>query len=346
MKAIRIHEFGPPDVLRYEDVPDPEPAPHEIRIAVRAATVNRVLDVALRRGDQRQRNVSLPLIPGVDCAGIVDQLGPEVTRWKIGDRVAVAGRMPLEPVSENGQDYSGKTGIMGIARAGCFAERVTVPAASAFAIPQRLGFHEAAVTMRHAPTAWNLLCNIAGLQPGEWVLIMGASGNLGSVGIQIAKHVIGANVIATASSRARAHIGLELGADAAIDSSTTDLLEAVMQITGQRGINVLYDNIANPELLPKAFHALGRNGRLVTAGAHAGPNVTIDFFHLYDRKITIRGSAGYNPADVDQCFRAAAEGKITPRIAHVLPLSQAEQAHRMMEADPGMGKIVLDPTLH
>lgn len=345
MKAIRIHEYGPPDVLRYEDVPDPEPAPDEIRVVVHAATVNRVLDVALRRGDQRQRQVSLPLIPGVDCAGVVDKVGTAVTRWRAGDRVAAAGRMPVEPSREDGSGYSGKTGMMGIARPGGFAEKVSIPASAAFAVPENLSFRQAAVIMRHSRTAWNLLVNIAGLKAGEWVLVMGASGNLGSVGIQIAKNVVGARVIATAGSRERADVGLELGADAAVDYSTEDLLQECLRLTDGRGVDVLYDNIANPDVLPKAFHALGAGGRLVTAGAHAGPNVLIDFFHLYDRRITIRGAPGFEPADTERCFRAAAEGKIKVRIQHVLPLSRAADAHRMMEGDPGMGKIVLDPTL-
>lgn len=345
MKAIVIREFGPPDVMRYEDLPDPVPREGEIRIVVHAATVNRVLDVAVRRGAQAQRGVELPLIPGVDCAGVVDAVGPGVTRWKAGDRVCAAGRMPLDPCMEDGSDASGRTGMMGIKRPGGFAEKVCVPAAVAFGLPDGLGFHDASVVMRHCPTAWNLLVNIAGLKAGEWALVMGASGNLGSVGIQIAKHVVGARVIAVAGSRARADGGLSLGADHAIDYSTQDLLSEVMRITDGRGVDVLYDNIANPDVLPAAFHAIGENGRLVTAGAHGGPNVTIDFFHLYDRKITIRGMPGSRDADRPKCFAAAAEGKIKVRIAHVLPLSRAVEAHRMMEADPGMGKIVLDPTL-
>jgi NADPH2:quinone reductase len=107
---------------------------------------------------------------------------------------------------------------------------------------------------------------------------------------------------------------------------------------------VIYDNIANPNVLPQAFHALGMNGRLVTAGAHGGPVVPIDFFHLYDRRITIRGTPGSLPGDLPASFEAAAEGRIKVRIAHVLPLSKAVEAHRMMESDPGMGKIVLDPS--
>ncbi len=343
MKAIVVHQFGPPEVMQYETVPDPVPRFGEVRIRVHAATVNRVLDVAVRAGTQAHRKPVLPLIPGVDCAGIVDAVGEGVTKYRVGDHVASAGTMPLDVCAEDGKGYSGPQGMMGIRRPGGFAELVCVPAFKTVPLPKNLDFHEAAVVMRHCPTAWNLLCNVAKLKAGEWVLIMGASGNLGTVGIQIAKNVVGAKVIATAGSRARADVGLECGADHAIDYSTQDLLAEVMKITGGKGVDVLYDNIANPQVLPRAFHAIGGDGRLVTAGAHGGPNVSIDFFHLYDNRITIKGMPGSDPADLPRCFQAAADGKIKVRIAHVLPLSKAVDAHRLMEGDQGMGKIVLDP---
>ena len=345
MKAIVMHAFGPPDVLRYEDVADPEPRHGEVRIAVHAATVNRVLDVSVRAGNEPQRNARLPLIPGVDCAGIVNAVGPGVTRIRVGDRVAAAGTMPLEPCAEDSAGYDGPRGMMGIKRPGGFAEMVVVPACACDALPANLGFHDAAVVLRHCPTAWNLLCNEAKVKPGEWVLIMGAGGNLGSIGIQLAKNVIGARVIATAGSDKRVASALALGADHAINYRTHDLFGAIMKITAGKGIDVIYDNIANPEVLPRAFHALGHDGRLVTAGAHGGPNVTIDFFHLYDRRITIRGMPGHRTADIPRCFEAVSAGKIKVQIAMVLPLSQAAEAHRLTEADPGLGKIVLDPTL-
>jgi NADPH:quinone reductase len=345
MKAIVLHEFGPPEMLKYEDAPLPQPRRGEVRIRIHAATVNRVLDVALRAGKQQQRGAKLPLVPGVDCAGVIDALGDGVTRFKPGERVAAAGTMPLDVCDESGANYAGPRGMMGIRRAGGFAEMVCVPACAVDHLPEGLGFHEAAVALRHCPTAWNLLCNEARLAKGEWVLIMGAGGNLGTVGIQLAKNVIGARVITTAGADERVKMGLALGADHAINYKTHDLLEEVMRITEGKGVDVLYDNIANPAVLPKAFHALGQNGRLVTAGAHGGPNVTIDFFHLYDHRITIRGMPGHKTEDVPKCFRAVAEGKIKVQIAHVLPLSAAAEAHRMIEADPGTGKIVLDPTL-
>ncbi|MBO0718864.1 MAG: zinc-binding dehydrogenase [Rhizobiales bacterium] len=345
MKAIVIHEYGPPDVLRYQDWPDPMPRAGEICIKVHAATVNRVLDVSLRAGKETARGAALPLIPGVDCAGIVDAIGPQVTRWKVGDHVAAAGVMPLELCAEDGNGYIGPTGMMGIHRPGGFAERVTVPAYAGVAIPQRLDFHRAAVVLRHVPTAWNLLVHVAALKAGETVLIMGAGGNLGSIGIQIAKNVLSARVIAAAGSDERIALGQKLGADFSINYTTQNIFVEVMKITDGKGVNVLYDNIANPQVLPQAFRAIGMNGRLVTAGAHAGPNVSIDFSHLYHKRITIKGMPGHRRSDLTDCLAAAADGKIVPQIARVLPLSRAAEAHRLVESNEGQGKIVLDPTM-
>jgi NADPH:quinone reductase len=345
MKAIVMHRYGPPEVLQYETVPDPEPRAGEIRIRIHAATVNRVLDVSLRAGKERARGAILPLIPGVDCAGVVDAAGASVTRWQKGMRVAAAGVMPLDICPEDGANYAGPTGMMGIKRPGGFAEMVAVPACAAIELPDGLDFHHAAVIMRHVPTAWNLLVNVGGLKAGETVLIMGAGGNLGSIGIQIAKNVIGANVIAAAGSDDRVKIGLALGADHGLNYNTVDLQAEVMKLTGGKGVDVLYDNIANPKVLPNAFRAIGFDGRLVTAGAHAGPNVTIDFSHLYHKRITIKGRPGYQASDVAKCFAAAAEGKIKAQIERILPLSRAADAHRLVESGESAGKIVLDPTL-
>jgi NADPH:quinone reductase len=345
VKAIVIRRYGPPDVLSFEDVPDPVPRAGEISIRVHATTVNRVLDVGLRAGQRVQDGITLPLIPGVDCAGIVDAVGPDVTRWRVGDRVAAAGVMPLDIVAEDGSGYGGPSGMMGVKRPGGFAELVVVPACAGIPLPDKLDFHHAAVIMRHAPTAWNLLCNVAKLKAGESVLIMGAGGNLGTIGIQIAKHVIGARVIAAAGSDDRVAQGLALGADVGINYKTEDIRDAALKATDGRGINVLYDNIANPQVLPRAFLALGMNGRLVTAGAHAGPEVTIDFRHLYHNRITIMGMPGYHPPDREKCFAAAAAGQIKAQIERIMPLSRTIDAHRLVESGEVLGKIVLDPTL-
>jgi NADPH2:quinone reductase len=345
MKAIVLHEYGPPEVLRYEEVPDPVPRQGEIRIRVHAATVNRVLDVSLRAGREQYRGPVLPLILGVDCAGIVDAVGPQVRHWHAGDRVAAAGVMPLNICAEDGAGYNGPQGMMGIKRPGGFAELIAVPACAAVAVPAHLDFHRAAVIMRHVPTAWNLLMHVAELKKGETVLIMGAGGNLGTMGIQIAKNVIGASVIAAAGSDDRVKLGIDLGADYGINYNTQNIRDEVLRITDSKGVDVLYDNIANPSVLPIAFRSIGMDGRLVTAGAHAGPNVSIDFSHLYHKRITIKGRPGYTPSDLPDCLAAAADGKLVPQIDRVMPLSRAAEAHRRIEDNEGQGKIVLDPTL-
>jgi hypothetical protein len=176
-------------------------------------------------------------------------------------RVAAAGVMPLEICGEDDSDYSGPQGMMGIKRPGGFAELVAVPACAVVALPDGLDFHHAAVVMRHVPTAWNLLFNVAELKAGETVLVMGAGGNLGSIGIQIAKNVIGAKVIAVAGSDDRVQTGLALGADCGINYNRQDLPAEVMAFTGGKGVDVLYDNVANPKVLPQAFRTIGFDRR-------------------------------------------------------------------------------------
>ena len=223
--------------------------------------------------------------------------------------------------------------MMGIKRPGGFAEMVAVPACAAVALPAGLDFHHAAVVMRHVPTAWNLLFNVAELKAGETVLIMGAGGNLGTH-----RHPDrqerdrrqgdrGRRLRRPRADRAR----ISAPTTASTTTSRTSHAE-VMRFTGGKGVNVLYDNVANPKVLPKAFRAIGFDGRLVTAGAHAGPNVTIDFSHLYHKRITIKGRPGYHPPDVPKCFAAAAEGKVSAQIERILPLSRAAEAHRLIES--------------
>lgn len=348
MKAIVIHEYGGPDVLRYEDVPDPTPGPAEIVVKVHAVSIQRLLDVDMRKGHQTQRGIKLPLVPGVDPSGVVAAVGSKVPGFKVGDRVAISHHVACGTCDACRADdpaHCARHRMLGIHRWGGDADYVCVPYPSAFPIPDGLSFVDATVISRHAATAYNLLVHIGGLKKGETVIIMGASGNLGSIGIQIAKNMIGARVIAVAGSPARAQVGLSLGADFAIDHATQDIAAEVMRVTGGQGADLLYDNIANPTTLPKAMLGLRKGGRLVTAGAHGGPVVPVNFFHVYDRGLTIKGSSGFRKEDYAPCFAAAAEGKIKARHERIMPLSRAADAHRLIESDPGTGKIILDPTL-
>jgi len=351
MKAIVIHEYGPPDVLRYQDFPDPVPRDGEIRIKVHAATVNRVLDVSLRAGREQYRGPVLPLIPGVDCAGIVDAVGPHVSRWHVGDRISAAGIMPLQICAEDGSGYDGPQGMMGIKRQGGFAELVAVPACAGVAIPQNLDFHRAAVVMRHVPTAWNLLMHVAELKYGETVLIMGAGGNLGSIGIQIAKNVIGAHVIAAAGSEERATLGKKLGADHAINYKSEDFVAEVKNVTSGAGANVILDMVGG-DYIDRNYEAAAVEGRIVQIAFLSGtPKATANFAKLMVKRLTHTGSTLRPRSNADKAAMVAAieakvmpllaEGRIKPLMDSTFPLEKAADAHRRMETSEHIGKIVL-----
>jgi NADPH:quinone reductase len=321
--------------MRIEDVPDPEPGPGEVLIRVHAVSVNRTLDLIVRAG-KYARPVTLPLVPGVDPAGVVAKLGPDVTHRKVGDRVVTALRV-------NRESQFAAPRLLGVHTWGGYAEYVKAPAANTQLIPDGLDFPTACVVARHAPTAFHLLRDRAKLKEGEWVLVMGAAGGLGSAGVQAAKY-LGAKVIAAAGADERVKVGLELGADAGVNYRSEDLTAEILRITEERGVNVVFENIGDAELFPKAFAAISRHGRLVTAGGHGGGVVPLDINRLYHNQITIIGATGETPDDVTMSLEAAASGRFTAVIDRVLPLSQAVLAHEIVAARSGVGKVVLDAT--
>ena len=220
---------------------------------------DRPLDAVVRAGKYARR-VTLPLTPGFDPSGIVTKLGPGVTGRKVGDRVTVQLRFG----NESGADL---ICALGVHAWGGYAERDARGGGTAI-VPESLDFATATVVSRHTPTAFTLLRDRAKLQAGEWVLVMGAAGGLGSAGIQVAKY-LGAKVIAAAGAAERVKVGLDLGADAGVNYRAQDLTMEAMRITEGKGVNVVFENIGDPDLFPKAFAAMARRGRLVTAGGHA-----------------------------------------------------------------------------
>lgn len=347
MKGSIYREFGPPEILQYEDLPDPVPGPGEIVVRVHAVTVNRVLDCAVRAGEQPQRGVRPPHIGGVDPAGVVAAVGEGVNSPAVGDRVAVLSRVPCLNCErcKAGDFASCRDSVMlGIGCWGGDAELVKVPASIAVKIPDQLDFAEAASVVRHGPTAHFLLFDKAKLQPGETVLAMGAAGGLGSTGIQVAK-AAGCRVVCAAGADDRVAVGMEFGADFGVNYNSRDLTEAVMEWTGGQGVEVVFENISNPKTWPKALASMKRYGRLVTAGAHGGGKVELDCALLYHRNLTVMGATGSSKKNVADTIALAEAGKLHARVEKILPLSQAIEAHRIMEAGVPLGKIVLDPTL-
>jgi NADPH:quinone reductase-like Zn-dependent oxidoreductase len=334
MKAIIFREFGDPEVMRLEDVPTPTPSAGEVLLKVEAVSVNRTLDLAVRAG-RYARPITLPHVLGTDPSGTIVALGEGVTSRRVGDRVTTSPR--IKPATATQPPV-----MLGVQIWGGYAQYVSLPAANTHVIPDAMDFGTATIVGRHAPLAFNQLKEKAKIKPGEWVLIMGAAGGLGSAGIQVAKY-LGAHVIAAAGADDRVEAAKKLGADFGVNYRSGDLTAEVRRLTGGRGVDVVVENVGDADLFPKAFASLARNGRLVTAGAHAGGIVPLDLHHLYLNYITIVGSTIHTDADVELSLDVAAQGHLDVLIDQVLPLSDAAAAHRLVAGRTGVGKIVLKP---
>tara|TARA_B100000686_G_C16727965_1_gene938913 strand:+ start:468 stop:1511 length:1044 start_codon:yes stop_codon:yes gene_type:complete len=347
MKAVVIKRFGGPEVLSYEEVTDPIPTEGDIQVAVSSVSVNYTLDCVVRQGTYA-RPVKLPHIVGVDPSGTITKLGANVQGFELGQRVSIHSSIRCgncEGCLAGNRFRCKHSTSVGIHRWGGYAELITVPSQCVHKIPNELAFEEATVILRHFPTARHLLKSKAKLKKGEWILVMGAAGGLGASCIQVAK-LMGATVIAAASSDERVRLALERGADFGINYRTNDLAKEISDLTEGRLVSVVADNIGDPKLWVEALNSLGNDGRLVTAGAHGGGIVPLDVNRLYLKRITISGSPGSNPEDIDWTMKEVWKGtlKAAP-ISGVLPLYEAAEAHRKIESRSTTGKILLNPTL-
>ena len=346
MKAIVLNKFGGPEVLRLENVSAPQPAPGEILIKVRSVSVNRTLDCIVRAG-KYPVEIRMPHVLGVDPAGEVVEIGANIREFKIGDRIATISIMPCLKCKQCLKGLEANciaSQHIGLHRWGGYAEYVAVPERNAFKIADNLSFAEGTVITRHFPMAFNLLTSKTTIKPGEWVLVMGAAGALGSCCVQVAK-MCGARVIAAAGADDRVALALAYGADFGVNYRKQDLAKEVMSLTDNDGVDTVCENIADPSLWPGAFNSLAIAGRLVTAGAHGGGIVNLDVKRLYLRRQSILGAAGTNPPDVEKALDAARSGKIRAMHYRIMPLGAAAEAHRLVEQNHVTGKLILDPTL-
>jgi NADPH2:quinone reductase len=345
MRAIVLREFGSPDVLCLEDLPPPRPKADEVLIRVHSVSVNRTLDCIVRAGNYPAK-IQLPHVLGVDPAGEIVKVAEGVTKLKPGDRVAVISAVPCRkcaPCIKGDEANCVDSKRIGIDRWGGYAEYIAVAERYAVRLPDNVSFAEGTVVTRHFPMAFNLLTGKAEVRPGEWVLVMGATGALGSSCVQVAK-MFGAKVIAGAGTDERVELAKTYGADVGINYRSRDLANEVMRFTDNEGVNVVCENISDPTLWPAALASLAVNGRLVTAGAHGGGTVTLDVKRLYMRRLRIIGAAGTSIADVEKALDAACEGKIRAIINRTMSLRDAAEAHRIVEQNQIAGKIILDPT--
>lgn len=346
LKAIVIRQFGGPDVLRWEDVETPRPGPGEVLIGVHAVSVNRTLDLQVRQ-DGGNYGVTLPLVLGNDPSGVVAAVGPGVEATKVGDRVAIFGGVGCgrcEHCLRGHQRRCASRKMLGVQRWGGYAEYLAIPADNCVSVPEGITFAQATVVARHFPLAFGE-CRLADLKRGDWALVMGAAGGLGSCLVQVAKS-LGASTIAAAGTDRRVEIGMSLGADFGVNYRRQDLEREVMRITAGHGADAVFENIGDPALWTGAFNSLAPGGRLVTVGAHGGGMVTLDVRRLYQQRLRVVSGLGADGReDLERSFQLARDGVFKVLIDRVLPLREAAAAHRLVETNEPLGKVILDPTV-
>ena len=324
MRAVRIHEDGGPEVLRYEDAPDPVAGPGEVLVRLRAASLNH-LDVWIRKG---LPSVPKPRILGADGAGIVEALGEGVEGPEIGRRVV------LNPGLEHGDTI----GTIGEHTQGTHAELAAIPATNVYPLDDALSFEEAAAFPLVFETAYRMLVTKAALREGEWVLVWGIGGGVATAAFQIAR-ALGARTVVTSSSDAKLVRAAELGADVTVNHVSGDVAAAVKEATGA-GADVVVEHVG--EATWKTSLAVVRpGGRVTVCGATTGPNPPAQLHRVWWKQLTILGSTMGARGDFEGAYELVRSGRAKPIVDEVFPLAEVRAAHERLEAGEQFGKIVL-----
>ena len=341
MKAVRIHEHGGVDKLRYEEAENPRiSAPNEVIVKLRAASVNHI-DIWVRLGATGIA-IPMPHILGGDGAGVIFEVGGEVSNVRPGDAVCLylfssCGQCEF---CLNHRDFMCVyVRALGERLDGTYAEYVRLPAENCFPIPAGMSFAEAAAFPLVFVTVWRMLITNARLKPGETILIIGIGGGVAGAALQVAKK-IGANVIVTSGSDEKLELAKKYGAAHTINHREKDFAQEVRALTENRGVDVVLDCVAG-EVWQKSLAALARSGRLVTCGATAGGSPETDLTPIFTKHLQIFGSTLGSRDEFRQLLSFMAVAEIKPIIDQVFPLSEAAAAQRRMEEAKQFGKIVL-----
>ena len=341
MKAVVFHTQGGIDKLCYEEVPDPIISASEILVKVCACAVNH-LDIRARR--DRPEVQPFPHVLGSDISGEVVEVGAKVQNVVDGDRVVLSPCIPCGKCVDcfNGDENLCDSQILlGFQTNGGYAELAKAPAENATLLSSRLSYHEAAAIPMAYLTAWHMLVARAGVRPGDDVLILSAGSGVGSAGLQIAK-LCGARVFATASTDEKLQRARQMGADFTINYTEADFSEIIREETEGRGVDVVFEHVG-AATWDKSIACLAKKGRLVSCGVTTGIIGKIDIRRMYQKQLTIMGSALGTTSELRTIIRLAEQGKLNPIIDRVLPLHQAAEAHRIIEARENFGKVCLSP---
>ena len=339
MKAIMVREHGDLDRLEAVETPDPVAGAGEAVVAVRAAALNH-LDLWVRRGVPGHK-FPLPIIPGAEVSGLVASI-EENDRWQIGDEVIVAPGVSCghcEACTSGNDPLCVSYGMLGETRNGGYAEKVVVPIRNLLPKPAALSFAEAAAVPLDFLTAWHMLIARARLRQGETVLVQAGGSGVGSAAIQVAK-LWGATVFTTVGSAEKAKRAKALGADEVILYRETDFGAEVRKLTSKRGVDVVIEHIGG-ETFERSLRSLARGGRIVTCGATAGGDATINLRLVFFKLLSILGSTLGSLAELHEIMRHVEAGRLRPVVDRVLPLAEAAEGHRILEAREAFGKVVL-----
>jgi len=342
MKAVRFHQHGGLDVLKYEEAPDPRPQTNEVLVKIRTCALNH-LDLWVRVGVAAWK-LAMPHIAGSDISGEVAEVGAGVTRVRPGDRVLLSPGISCGQCEAcfKGLDSACRSyTLFGVAVDGGYAEYVKSPEMNVIPIPGDLSFDEAAAVPLVFVTAWHMLMTRAQLKPGEDVLVIGAGSGVGSAAIQVAK-LIQARVIAVAGSDEKLEKARALGADAVINRSKQSIADEVKRLTNKRGVDVVFEHVGTA-VWEACFDSLATYGRLVTCGATSGPLVTLNMQALYGRQRTILGSFMGGKGELLEALKFIGQRKLKAVIDSTFPLSEAAAAQKKMESGDFFGKILLHP---
>jgi NADPH:quinone reductase-like Zn-dependent oxidoreductase len=341
LKAVRIHEHGSVEKLRYEDAPVPKPtSPTDAIIKLSAASVNHI-DLWNRRGLPGMK-IAFPRILGGDGAGIVTEIGTAVQNLTVGDAVCLyppSGCGRCEFCATDREYMCVYLRVLGERDDGTYAEYVRAPARNCFPIPSGLSFEEAAAFPLVYITVWRMLQTNAGLKPGEHILILGVGGGVGTAALQMAAS-IGTHIIVTSSSDEKLEKAKSLGAGHGINYTKSDFVQEVRRLTGKRGVDVVVDCVGGDSWV-KSLASLAKGGRLVTCGATAGAHPSTDIQRIFWNHLKIFGSTLGDRAEFREVLSFMAATRTRPVIDQVFPLRDAALAHKRMEEGKQFGKIVL-----
>jgi NADPH:quinone reductase-like Zn-dependent oxidoreductase len=339
MKAVRIHAFGGPEVLQYEDIADPKPRKDQVLVRIRACALNH-LDLWIRKGIGK---VTLPHILGCDIAGEVVETGEYVTGFHPGQRVLLAPMLFCDRClycSSGRQNQCVEFTVLGNRVDGGNCELIAVRAVNVIPIPDSLDFNQAASVPLVFTTAWHMLVGRAGIRPGQTVLVLGAGSGVGIAAIQVAK-LFHARVIATAGNENKLEKAKQLGADHLIDHYKQKISEEVRKITNKEGVDIVVEHVG-VATWGESVKSLKQGGVLVTCGATTGYDASLDLRFLFSRQLSILGSFMGTMGEMNEVLGHIFAGRLKPVIDRTFSLKDIRAAHEYMEASQMFGKIVLE----